>query len=218
MQSVLAMKSIKCDYHTGCHDSWDVKKDVMQVWGRVSYSGHAEENKDVMKMWRKLSWRCNKDFMQMWWMLSNKWVGGCHAHARRAVMQTWGRMWCRCDWCCHADAKKAVMSSLGRYVFGSEISYNKAPPPPAWASLLNSPKSQKSLRHWISKNHGPWISKNSWAMNFEKFMDHEFPKIVEHWFSKIFGLWYFFLFIWKIQNFQKFKELCFDFIYIFFFI
>ena len=27
-------------------------------------------------------------------------------------------------------------SSLGRYVFGSEISYNKAPPPPAWAALV----------------------------------------------------------------------------------
>ncbi len=39
------------------------------------------------------------------------------------------------------------VSSLGRYVFGSEISYNKAPPRPAWASLLNSPKSQKSLGH-----------------------------------------------------------------------
>jgi hypothetical protein len=55
-----------------------------------------------------------------------------------------------------------------------------SPPPPAWASLLNSPKLQKLLGHW---------------------------------FSKIFGLWYFF-FIWKIQNFQKFKELCFDFIFI----
>ena len=37
-------------------------------------------------------------------------------------------------------------SSLGRYVFGSEISYNK-PPPPAWASLLNKPKSQKIVGH-----------------------------------------------------------------------
>ncbi len=38
-------------------------------------------------------------------------------------------------------------SSLGRYVFGSEISYNKAPPPPAWARLLNKPKSQKIVGH-----------------------------------------------------------------------
>ena len=69
----------------------------------------------------------------------------------------------------------------------------RPPPPPAWASLLNKPKSQKSLGHWISKNHGPWIPKNSWTMNFENFMDHEFPKIVGHWFSEIFGPWYFFL-------------------------
>ncbi len=39
------------------------------------------------------------------------------------------------------------VSSLGRYVFGSEISYNKPPPPPAWASLLNKPKSQKIVGH-----------------------------------------------------------------------
>ena len=39
------------------------------------------------------------------------------------------------------------ISSLGRYVFGSEISYNKAPPPPAWARLLNKPKSQKIVGH-----------------------------------------------------------------------
>jgi hypothetical protein len=44
----------------------------------------------------------------------------------------------------HSGSQSDV-SSLGRYVFGSEISYNKAPPPPAWASLLNKPKSQKSL-------------------------------------------------------------------------
>ena len=65
----------------------------------------------------------------------------------------------------------------------------RPPPPPAGASLLNKPKSQKSLGHWISKNHGPWISKNSWTMNFEKFMDHEFQKIVGHWFSKNHGPW-----------------------------
>ena len=40
----------------------------------------------------------------------------------------------------------SVPSSLGRYVFGSEMSYNKHPPP-AWASLLNSPKSQKIVGH-----------------------------------------------------------------------
>ena len=70
----------------------------------------------------------------------------------------------------------SIVSSLGRYVFGSEISYNKAPPPPAWARLLNKPKSQKIVGHWIPKS---W-----WTMNFKKFMDHEFPKFHGPWISK----------------------------------
>ncbi len=37
MQSVLAMMSIKCDYHAGCHEMWermscrDVRKNVIQL-------------------------------------------------------------------------------------------------------------------------------------------------------------------------------------------
>ena len=76
------------------------------------------------------------------------------------------------------------------------------PPPPAWARLLNKPKSQKIVGHWISKNVGLWISKNSWTMNFEKIMDHEFPKIVGHWFSEMFGQWYF-----LFEKFEIFKNL-----------
>jgi len=91
-----------------------------------------------------------------------------------------------CIHICRAGAGTPVGSSLGRWLFNSKISYNKAPPP-AWASLLNTAKSQKSLGHWISKNHGPWISKNWWTMNFKKIMDHEFQKIHGHWFSK--NLW-----------------------------
>ena len=43
--------------------------------------------------------------------------------------------------------KDVDTSSLGRYVFGSVLSYNKAPPPPAWARLLKKPKSQKIVGH-----------------------------------------------------------------------
>ena len=49
------------------------------------------------------------------------------------------------------------------------------PPPPAWARLLNKPKSQKIVGHWIPKS---W-----WTMNFQNFMDHEFVKFHGHWFS-----------------------------------
>ena len=109
------------------------------------------------------------------------------------------------------------VSSLGRYVFGSEISYNKPPPRlPALAYLKAQSRKnlwdiefQKIMDHEFPKIHGPWISKNSWTMNFkkswdidfQKFMDHEFPKILGHWFSKIFGLWYFFYFLFLFFNF-----------------
>ncbi len=71
---------------------------------------------------------------------------------------------------------ESAKSSLGRWLFDSEISYNKAPPP-ACASLLNKPKSQKSLGHWIPKR--------VWTMNFKKFMHHEFPKFHGPWIWKI---------------------------------
>ncbi len=55
------------------------------------------------------------------------------------------------------------ISSLGRYVFGSEISYNKPPPRlPGLACL-------------IAQSH-----KKSWDIEFQKIMDHEFQKIVGH--------------------------------------
>ncbi len=41
----------------------------------------------------------------------------------------------------------AEPSSLGRYVFGSEISYNKAPPRLPVLGCLNKPKSQKIVGH-----------------------------------------------------------------------
>ncbi len=50
--------------------------------------------------------------------------------------------------------KKLVTSSLGRYVFGSEISYNKAPPPPAWARLLSQSR-KKSWDIEFQKVDGP---------------------------------------------------------------
>ena len=101
------------------------------------------------------------------------------------------------------------------------------PPPPAWASLLNKPKSQKIVGHWIPKN-GPknGVPSSAWAsllnkmsfakvfgtMNFEKFMYHEFPKIVGHWFSKNFWNVIFFLF----EKFKIFKNLR-NYVSIFFF-
>ena len=51
-------------------------------------------------------------------------------------------------------------SSLGRYVFGSEISYNKAPP------------RLPGLAYLIAQSR-----KKSWDIEFQKIMDHEFQKI-----------------------------------------
>ena len=54
-------------------------------------------------------------------------------------------------------------SSLGRYVFGSEISYNKAPPRlPVLAYLIAQSR------------------KKSWDIEFQKILDYEFQKIVGH--------------------------------------
>ena len=83
----------------------------------------------------------------------------------------------------------------------------RPPPPPAWARLLNKPKSQKIVGHWISKNLGLWISKNrgtlifkkSWTMNFQKSWDIDFQKFLD---CDIF---------WKILKFSNFgiMKLCF---------
>ena len=83
------------------------------------------------------------------------------------------------DWCDGGDecgGGVPLVSSLGRYVFGSEISYNKAPPRLPGLGCLNKPKSQKIVGHWIPKS---W-----WTMNSKKFMDHEFRKIHGPWISK----------------------------------
>ena len=86
-----------------------------------------------------------------------------------------------------------------------------APPPPAWASLLNKPKSQKIVGHWIPKNLGLWIPKNrgtlifkkSWTMNFQKSWDIDFQKFLDCdiflnlknlKFSKIYGIMFWFNF------------------------
>ena len=57
----------------------------------------------------------------------------------------------------------------------------------------------KKTRSKKSRDTVPLIAqscKNSWDIDFQKFLDCDI-----------------FFFIWKIQNFQKFKELCFDFIF-----
>ena len=54
-------------------------------------------------------------------------------------------------------------SSLGRYVFGSEISYNKPPP------------RLPGLAYLIAQSR-----KKSWDIEFQKILDYEFQKIVGH--------------------------------------
>ncbi len=59
---------------------------------------------------------------------------GVHVHMKRVLSLV--------RWVPHAGTRDYCPSSLGRYVYGSEISYNKA-----WARLLNKPKSQKIVGH-----------------------------------------------------------------------